>query len=96
MLVEGLTAQTLDADIRGAGWHFMWMVGSCCRLGYGWTAEGAERRALKRALRKQAEQFNASEIDSVVIKKYPGFFRAKVILHPRLIQQSTSLDMRKA
>lgn len=96
MLVEGLTAQTLDADIRGAGWHFMWMVGSCCQLRYGWTADGAECQTLQRALRKQADQFNASELDSVLIKKYPGFFRAKVILRPRLIQQSTSLDMQNA
>jgi len=96
MLVEGLTAQALDTKIRGAGWHFMWMVGSSSRHGYGWTAEGAERQALERALRRQSEQFNASELDSVVIKRYPGFFMAKVVLHPRRIQKLTSLDMPNA
>ena len=96
MVVEGLTAKALDTKIRGAGWHFMWMVGSSSRRGFGWTAEEAEQQALERALRKQSEQYNASELDSVVIKKYPGFFMAKVILHPRLIQQLTSLDMPNA
>jgi hypothetical protein len=92
MLVDDLTAVALDAKIRNAGWHFMWMVGSCCRRGCGWTHEEAVHQALERALNKTSEQFNASELESVVIKKYLGFFWAKVILHPRLIQQLTSLD----
>jgi len=96
MLVEGLTARALDTEIRAADWHFMWMVGSCCRRGCGWTAAGAEHQALERALGKIGEQYNASELDSVVIKKYPGFFMAKVMLHPRQIQQLTSLDMPNA
>ena len=50
MLVDDLTAVALDAKIRNAGWHFMWMVGSCCRRGCGWTHEEAVHQALERAL----------------------------------------------
>ena len=96
MHVDDLTATALDAKIRQAGWHFMWMLGSCIQRGYGWTSEGAVHQALKGALNKTGEQFNASELDSLLVKKYPGFFMAKVILHPRLIQQLTSLEMSKA
>lgn len=96
MLVEDLTASALDAKIRGAGWHFMWMMGSCCRKGWSWTQDGAVHQALERALNTTAARFNASELDSCVVKKFPGFFIAKVTLLPRLIQHLTSLDTPKA
>lgn len=91
-------SRALDAKTRDAGWHFMWTVGSFCRRGCGWTEDKAAYQALKRerALNKTSEQFSASELDSIVVKKYPGFFLAKAILHPRLIQQLTSLDMPNA
>ena len=92
MQVDGLTACALDAKVRRAGWHFMWMVGSCCRRGLGWTEDRAVRQAVGRALHNTSEQLNAAELDSVVVKKYPGFFLAKATLHPRQIQQSASLD----
>ena len=93
MLVEGLAAVTLDAKIRNAGWHFMWMLGSNSRRGLGKTREAAIHRALERALGVTSRQFNASELDSFLVKRYPGFYLAKVILHPRQIQQQTSLDL---
>lgn len=96
MHVNDLTAIALDAKIRKAGWHFMWMMGSRIQRGYGWTSEGAVRQALGRALTKTDEQFNASELESIVVNKYPGFYVAKVILHPRKIQQLTSLEMPQA
>ena len=93
MLVEGLAALTLDAKIRNAGWHFMWMMGSNCRRGCGRTREGAIHQALERALKVTAKQFNASELDSFQVKKYPGFYLAKVILQPRRIQQQAAIEM---
>lgn len=93
MLVEGLAAVTLDAKIRSAGWHFVWILGPNARRGCGRTREGAIHRALERALKLTARQFNASELDSFLVKKYPGFYMAKVILHPRRIQRQTLLDI---
>jgi hypothetical protein len=92
MVVDGLTSYALDAKVRSGGWHFMWMVGSCCRRGLGWTEDKAVRRAVERALNKTSEQLNAAELDSVVVMKYPGFFVAKATLHPRQVQQNASLD----
>ena len=92
MLVEGFAALALDAKIRSAGWHFMWMLGSSSRRGCGRTREGALHHALERALKVTAKQFNASELDSYQARKYPGFYVAKVILHPRRIQLQASVD----
>lgn len=91
-LVDDLTATAVDARIRRAGWHFMWMLGSCCRHGCGWTQKAAVHHALERALNRTASQFNASELDSFAVRKIFGIFMAKVVLHPRLIQHRTSLD----
>lgn len=92
MLVEDLTAIALDAKIRSVGWHFMWMTGTASRRGFGWTSEEAIHQALVRALGNTAKQFNASELESFLVSKFLGFYMAKVIVHPRQIQQLTSLD----
>jgi hypothetical protein len=92
MLVEGFAALTLDSKIRGAGWHFVWRLGSSARRGCGRTREGALRHALKRALKVTEKQFNASELDSIQARKYLGFYVVKVVLQPRLIQLHASVD----
>ncbi len=93
MLIEGLAAVTLDAKIRGAGWHFMCLIGSNSRRGCGRTREGAIRRALERALKITPGRFNASELDSCQVKRYPGFHMARVILQPRRIQRNAAWDL---
>ena len=93
MLVELITAQIFDTMIRQAGWYSIWMPGSCSRRGFGLTQENATRRALAHALRIVPKQFNAAEFDSVQVAKYLGLFVANVIIHPREIQQYTSLDI---
>ena len=92
MLVEEIMASVFDTMIRQAGWHFVWMRGSCSRRGFGLTQDGATHRALTHALKTVPKRFNAVEFDSVQIAKYPGFYVANVTLHPRQIQQYTSLD----
>jgi hypothetical protein len=79
--------------IRKAGWHFMWIQGSHSRIGYGATEETAIHRAATHALKEVTRRFNAAEIDSLRIRKYPGFYVAKVTMQPRQIQQDTSLDV---
>ncbi len=90
--VEDLDAPVLDTMIRQAGWHFMWMQGSCSRMGFGMSRGNATRRALNRALDGIAVRFNAAELESVDVAEYPGFHVATVIVQPRQIQQQTSLD----
>ena len=92
-LVREIAAPVFDTMIRQAGWHFMWIEGSCSRRGVGLTLEVATHRALTRALKGVTRRFNAAELDSVQISKYPGFQIANVTVQPRQIQQHTSLDI---
>jgi hypothetical protein len=92
MLVEEIMASVFDTMIRQAGWHCVWMRGSCTRRGFGLTEEDATRRAMTRALKAIPKRFNAAEFDSVKVANYPGFYVANVTLRPREIQQYTSLD----
>lgn len=87
-----IAAPALDAMIRRAGWHFMWMHGSYSRKGFGRTPENATDRALTHALKRVARHFNAAELESAQVAKYPGFYIATVTLHPRQIQHYTALD----
>jgi len=92
-LVEEITAPVFDTMIRQAGWHFMWMQGSCSRRGFGLTRQEATHRALARALKGLTRRFNAAELDSVRVTKWLGFHIANLTLQPRQIQQHTSLDI---
>lgn len=93
MHVEEIPAAVFDTMIRQAGWSSMWMPGACSRRGFGLTREKATHRALVRTLKSVPRQFNAAELDSVRVARYPGFYIANVILHPREIQQRTSLHI---
>ena len=92
-LVEAIPAPVFDTMIRQAGWHFMWMQGSCSRRGFGVEREKAIDRALRRALKGVAKRFNAAELESVHVTRYPGFHMVNVTLQPRHIQQHTTFDI---
>lgn len=92
MRVEEIPASVFDTVIRQAGWHFMWVASPCVRRGFGVTREVATTHALIRALRGVASRFNAAELDSVTVAKYPGFYVANVALQSRQVQEHTSLD----
>lgn len=91
-LVEEITAPVLDTMIRRMGWHFLCVLRPYYRRGLGITEADAVRRALARALRGVARQYNAAELVSVQATKYLGLHIANVTLQPRLIQQHTWLD----
>jgi hypothetical protein len=85
-------ATELDARIRGVGWHFMWIVGSHSSHAFGRTAETAIHRALAYALRQVNGRFNAAELDSVHVTRFPGFRMARVGVQARQIQRQTQLN----
>jgi hypothetical protein len=93
MFVEDTMSAALDLKVRNAGWHFMWLEDACSRRGVGLTATSAIGRATTLALNQIKGRFNAAELDSVSVRKYPGFQIAKVTLHPRQIQQAASLGL---
>jgi hypothetical protein len=92
-VVEEIPALVFDTMVRRAGWHCMWMQGSCSRRGIGLTEEAAIRWALSRALNAVSKEFNAAELDSLEITEYPGFQIANVRIQTLQIQQHRSLNI---
>ena len=90
--MDEIPASVFDTMIRQAGWHFMWILRPSARRGIGITREAATDRALTRALRGIATRFNAAELDSIRVRKYPGFYIAKITLQSRQVQEHTALD----
>ena len=91
--VQRFAALDFDIMVRQTGWHFVWVQRSSSRLGCGLTEEKAVHRAIARALRGIARQFNAAEFDALRIIRFAGFYIANVTMHARHIQQNTSLEM---
>ncbi len=90
-IVEDLPALVFDTLICQIGWNFMWLRGSCARKGFGMTRQDATHRALVYALNGIARQFNAAELDSVLVANCLGFHIATVTVEPRHIQEEASL-----
>jgi hypothetical protein len=70
----------------------MWIGEGSRRGGVGQTSQEAIASALKLALRHVSERFNAAEVESIEVKKYPWFVVAKVKVYPYQIQQSGVLS----
>jgi hypothetical protein len=82
----------LDKEIRRHGWHFMWIGEGSLRSGVGQTSQEAIAGALKLALRHVNGCFNAAEVESIELKKYPWFVLAKVKVYPYQIQRGAVLS----
>ena len=93
MSVENMTSATLDARVRNAGWHFMWLHTAHTRVGIGRTAESATNKAMTLALGQTEGRFNAAELSLVKVSRYPGFHVARATLRTRQIQQNASLGL---
>jgi hypothetical protein len=93
MLVNEMSASAFDTMIRQAGWHFIWMSGSCSRRGFGRTRDEAIDRALVRALGAVNKLCNAAELDSVRVSKYLWFRVANVTVQRHRIQKDTALEV---
>jgi hypothetical protein len=91
-IVEDMVAATLDLKIRSMGWHFMWLSDSSSHRGFGRTDETAIQSALDNGLAHIRGRFNAAELDSFRVARYPGFSVAHATLHACHIQQNAALD----
>lgn len=91
--VIGVLAPELDASVRSAGWHFMWMTDSRSSRGLGATPESAIRGALANALKRVSVRFNAAELQSFQVINCLGIRIARVTLHSRQIQSRSSLSL---
>jgi hypothetical protein len=71
----------------------MWSTDDYSRFAAGGKAESAIGKAINLALHQVKGPFNAAELDSIDVRKYPGFQVAKVTLYARQIQQEASLGL---
>lgn len=94
MSVEGTTSIVLDEKIRAVGWHFIWLAETCSCSSVGKMATSAIDKAIAGALKRIQQRFNAAELDSIKISKYPGFKVVRVNIHARHIQQHPSFSLR--
>jgi len=83
----------VDARVRAAGWHFMRLTLFSSRVGIGLTSSSAISKAKVAALSALNLRFNAAELINVVVRKYPGFYVARVKLASRHIQECASLGL---
>jgi hypothetical protein len=65
---------------------------SYSRRGFGRTARTAINNAIALAFNEVKVRFNAAELGSISVSKYPGFQIARVTLHARQIQKQASLS----
>jgi len=91
-LVQSGDTHWLDTEIRRRGWHFIRIGEESLRGGVGHTSQEAIAGALKLALRRVSERFNAAEVESIELKKYPWFVLARVAVYPYQIQQDAVLS----
>lgn len=93
MSVGTTTVNSMDREIRQAGWHFVWLVESGAGMAAGRSEEAACKHAAVLALKRISARFNGAELGHIRVTRYPGFYVAKVTLHTRQIQQQTSLGL---
>ena len=93
MSVENVTSASLDAQVRSAGWHFMFLQTAHSGIGIGRTVEAATNKAMALALKQTEGSFNAAGLGLIKVTRFPGLYVAKATLHTRQIQQHASLGL---
>jgi len=83
----------LDKQIRKCGWHFIWIAEGSLKGGVGQTSQEAIASAVKLALRRVRERYNAAEVEHIKVTHYGWFFLAAVRIYPYQIQQSADLSL---
>jgi hypothetical protein len=88
--VRKIDAHRLEKKVRTRGWHLIRSADESLRSGVGQTSQEAIAGALKLALRRVSENFNAVEVEHIEITDYPWFFLARVRVFPFRIQQAAA------
>jgi hypothetical protein len=86
-------ARRLEKKIQTRGWNFIKIADGLLRSGVGETSQEAIASALKLALRRVSEHFNAVEVEHIELTQYPWFFLARVRVYPYRIQQDAVLPV---
>ena len=92
--VRNGNAHRLEKKITKSGWQFIRIAASPLKSGVGSTPQDAIAAALKLVLRRVSHYFNAIEVKSIELTKYPWFFLARVNVAPYRIQQDSSSSVK--
>lgn len=87
------SANEVDAWLRAAHWHFMWLTLVSSHMGIGLTSDIAIGKAKLAALSGLKRRFNAAELIATTVRRYFGFYVARVKLASRHIQECASLGL---
>jgi hypothetical protein len=91
--VRSSNAKRLEKKIHTRGWNFIKIADGSLRSGVGDTSQEAIASALKLALRRVSENFNAAEVEHIELTQYPWFFLARVRVNPYRVQQEAMLSV---
>jgi hypothetical protein len=89
--VRSANARRMEEQIRTREWSFIKIADKPLRSGVGKTSQEAIAGALKLALCRISEHFNAAEVEEIELTQYPWFFLARVLLCPYRIHQNAIL-----
>lgn len=89
-------AHRLARKVQVRGWNFIGIADGSLRSGVGATSQEAIAAALKLALRRISEHFNAAEVEHIELTEYPWFFLARIRVYPYLIQQGAVVPITDA
>ena len=92
-IVRSGDARRLEKKILTRGWNFIRIADGSLRSGVGETSQEAIASALKLALRRISEHFNAVEVNHIELTQYPWFFLARVRVFPYRIQQDAVMPV---
>jgi len=88
-LVSGHNALALDRKLRGAGWHFFFIVPTVEASAFGLDAEKTFTRALREITRAvQARGFNAVEVAALNRQRWMGVHHVSITARPRHVRDS--------
>ena len=92
-LLLTVNARRLEEQIVKRGWSCFKIAQNSQRCGVGDTSQEAIANALKLALHRISEHFNAAEVEHIELTQYPWFFLARVRIYPFRIQQSAVMPV---
>lgn len=91
-LVRGLGGYAVERKLRGAGWHFFFMVPEVEGFAVGFDRQKTFAKALARTVRAvEVTGFNAVEIVATKRTEWLGMHYVKVTAHPRHARHSPFL-----
>ncbi len=90
-LLRSISAERMKKKIRTRGWNFIGNTDASLRSGVGDTSQAAIASALKLALRRISDDFNAVQVEHIELTEYPWFVLARVSVLPYCIQQGALL-----